>query len=180
MSGYCIKKGNDFDCDCRGGWQGKLCDEENPAVIDLCNPDPCDYGNCIDKGNDFDCGCFDGWQGILCDTPDTLVCSPTCVNGNSKDIGYGPECGCCDMWGGDARYIALCSPECENGSCKKEDGDYDSGVCDCWDGWTAEACNEEELYDNLCEDSFMCGNGDCIDLGGGDFECERFEGWTGE
>jgi len=66
------------------------------------------------------------------------VCKPPCQNGGRCD--YPNQCTCYPEWEGRACEIPVCDPPCANGEC------VEPNTCDCEEGFTGDACDEEE-YD---------------------------------
>ena len=49
FEGLCIDGINTFTCQCKAGYSGRLCSNNQ----DDCNPNPCQVGNCTDGVNDY-------------------------------------------------------------------------------------------------------------------------------
>lgn len=77
--GECMDQFNEFNCSCKAGWEGELCETETNE----CSSGPCAYGTCKDLLADYECDCEPGYKGKDCtqEVDDCLQFS--CVNGGT-------------------------------------------------------------------------------------------------
>lgn len=61
-SGSCVDNVDGFQCRCKKGFYGDLCEYER----DDCSPNPCVHGHCIDHVDSFECSCESGYEGDTC------------------------------------------------------------------------------------------------------------------
>uniref|UniRef100_A0A336N481 CSON006260 protein n=1 Tax=Culicoides sonorensis TaxID=179676 RepID=A0A336N481_CULSO len=59
--GRCITNGEKRKCQCKGHFVGKFC------ALNVCELDPCIYGQCELTPNKFKCHCQPGYSGVHCD-----------------------------------------------------------------------------------------------------------------
>ncbi|KAM9744685.1 protein crumbs homolog 2b isoform 2-T2 [Menidia menidia] len=148
--GECQDQFNEFNCSCRPGWEGKLCEEE----INECLSGPCVHGACKDLLADYECDCEPGYKGKNCgeEVDDCLEFS--CVNGGvctethtcTCPPGYiGKRCQwrfppvACDInskclnggvcIGGDSGGNCTCKPGYIGPRCETEIDECESGPC---------------------------------------------------
>ncbi|CAB4065666.1 unnamed protein product [Lepeophtheirus salmonis] len=188
VNGEC--KDKPFECVCKEGYEGELCDI--PKCRQGCHPM---FGSCDEPG---ECKCNIGWTGPKCDeclpkencangcNPQLGSCNapgecncmegstgvncnecikkPGCVNGECNGIPFG--CVCNDGWDGDLCDIPICSEGCNPklGFCNAP------GECNCIEGSTGVNCNE-------CIKKPGCLNGECNGI---PFGCVCNDGWAGK
>lgn len=75
--GLCQDQFNEFNCSCRAGWEGKVCESE----IDECSSGPCAYGTCTDLLADYQCDCEPGYAGKDCQEEIDNCLQFECQNG---------------------------------------------------------------------------------------------------
>jgi jagged-like protein len=117
--GTCVDKINAFQCICKEGWEGALCNISKSSSIycalyhrpslfvfadtDDCNANPCrNNGTCVDRIADFECNCKNGWKGKTCSLKDSHCDHTTCKNGGTcQDLGKTFMCRCPPDWEGE-------------------------------------------------------------------------------
>lgn len=77
--GICQDQFNEFNCSCRAGWEGKLCETE----INECASGPCIYGTCKDLLADYQCDCEPGYTGKDCQEEIDNCLEFPCENGGT-------------------------------------------------------------------------------------------------
>lgn len=75
--GVCHDQFNQFNCSCRAGWEGQVCETD----INECAPGPCVYGTCEDLLADYRCDCDPGYAGKDCQDEVDDCLEFSCVNG---------------------------------------------------------------------------------------------------
>lgn len=75
--GVCQDQFNEFNCSCRAGWEGKVCETE----INECSSSPCVHGTCKDLLADYQCDCEPGYAGKECQDEVNNCLEFSCVNG---------------------------------------------------------------------------------------------------
>ena len=141
---------NDFWCECRGGWEGKVCDE----ATDECSPNPCqNNGTCTDLHDDYSCACAGGWEGKNC-------------TGDIDD--------CARVSTSPAHHYRVAKGPCNNAVCTDHLGYH---TCECWNGWEGADCDtdiDECTVANPCQNGAVCTNT------AGSYTCACSEGYVGK
>ncbi|KAG8240118.1 hypothetical protein J437_LFUL019751, partial [Ladona fulva] len=175
--GTCVDKVNSFQCICKEGWEGNICNINKNE----CEPNPCrNNGTCIDGIADFVCSCRDGWKGKTCNLKDSHCDRSTCRNGGTcQDLGDTYVCRCTEDWEGTTCHIAkthACkSDPCLNGATCVNTGGGDLYSCICKEGFEGPHC-EKNVDD--CNPAPCFNGGRCVD-GVNWFLCECARGFTG-
>ena len=154
---------NGFQCLCRDGYEGPLCDR----AINDCVSDPCmNGGSCIDEHNGFRCVCPSGYTGDKCQTNiDDCVRQPCLNGGTCIDLVDAYKCHCRPGFLGELCQTNVddCTarPCANGGTCI--DG-VNNFTCHCRQGWKGFYCTEPAPEsESPCASSPCRNNGHCID-----------------
>ncbi|XP_036359320.1 uncharacterized protein LOC115212292 isoform X2 [Octopus sinensis] len=151
------------------------------SETDICDRNPCKYGNCLVVRHHYECDCFPGYKGENCSVSiDPCISDPCYHNGTcqfTKDGNY--TCFCDPNFVG--RNCETNINHCKVDSCKNNgtcQNLYSTFRCLCpsWNQYTGDFCNETT---SPCSSSPCHSNATCI-LHGKNFYCECPSGYTGE
>uniref|UniRef100_A0A336N357 CSON009597 protein n=1 Tax=Culicoides sonorensis TaxID=179676 RepID=A0A336N357_CULSO len=93
--GRCITNGEKRKCQCKGHFVGKFC------ALNVCELDPCIYGQCELTPNKFKCHCQPGYSGVHCDLKQDPCEDNPCENrGECSDNKGTFHCRCHAWWEG--------------------------------------------------------------------------------
>ncbi|XP_054630679.1 protein crumbs homolog 1-like [Dunckerocampus dactyliophorus] len=174
--GVCQDQFNEFNCSCRPGWEGRLCEAE----INECSSGPCVYGTCKDFLADYQCDCEPGYVGRNCheEVDDCLEFS--CLNGGTcVESMESHTCLCPPGYVGKRcqwRFPPVACDamtKCLNGGVCI--GEETGGNCTCKPGYTGPRC-ETEIDE--CQSSPCLNGATCLDRLN-HFQCVCVPGYSG-
>ncbi|XP_060928141.1 protein crumbs homolog 1-like [Limanda limanda] len=157
--GECQDQFFEFNCSCRAGWEGELCEIE----INECSSGPCVYGTCKDLLADYQCICEPGYTGKDCQEEVDNCLEFSCVNGGTCGETVGTHtCFCPPGYVGKRcqwRFPPMACDaytDCLNGGVCI--GGSSGGNCTCKPGYTGARCETEidECESNPCLNGATC------------------------
>lgn len=177
IHGTCSKP---FDCICKEGWGGLLCNQD----LNFCtNHKPCHNGGfCSNTGQgSYTCKCLPGFTGTDCEIKvkncslNPCLNDATCVDDMSSNDGY--TCQCRYGWIGkhcENQTVTCASKPCFNGGqCRDSSQGF---KCECAAGFIGRHCETQmqNCNPNPCQNS-----GKCITLKGNQYKCQCPLGFDG-
>ncbi|MFT3925172.1 MAG: EGF domain-containing protein [Myxococcales bacterium] len=172
-NGTCTDGLGSVTCQCRPGYEGKLC-ETDP---DACHPtSPCAHGTCTDQAPGFSCDCNGtGFMGDQCQSPVNDCPSNACTPGGSCVDGVNSYSCSCTVPGYMLGPMGLscqnsndCSPNpCVHGTCSDQVNGFS---CFCNTGWTGTPICDSDV--NECTGRAVCGNDRKCTNTAGSYSCD--------